>query len=365
LLLSHVWPEPRSSAAGWRELEWVGAFLERGWSVAFGAATSDNPERAALEARGVLTHAIRPNDPAFDEWVRSYAPDVVLFSRFAIEEQFSWRVRAAAPEAVRVLDTVDLHSLRLARERALREGATLAELVAPEFDPLAHAPDETVRELAAILRSDLSLVLSPAEHRLLTERFQVPAELLCESALTRTSAPRKAAAERRHFCSIGNFRHPPNADGVRWLHAEIWPALRKLVPRAELHVYGAYLPRELQALDDAATGFRFLGQAPDAVETLGRYRVNLAALRFGAGMKGKILDGWEAGTPTVTTPIGAEGMGHAFAVAGTAEGFARVAARVYGDEAEQERLRAAGAASLTRAPFEPAGGRHRLIERIR
>jgi glycosyltransferase involved in cell wall biosynthesis len=107
-------------------------------------------------------------------------------------------------------------------------------------------------------------------------------------------------------------------------------------------------------LDDAASGFRVKGWAKDpggARETLGRYRVNLAPLRFGAGIKGKIIDGWEAGTPCVSTAIGAEGMAGGMDFGGFVaelerDAFAEAAASLYLDPKRWEQAREQGAAIL-------------------
>ena len=113
---------------------------------------------------------------------------------------------------------------------------------------------------------------------------------------------------RKHFCMIGNFKHGPNLDGVLWLYNEIWPIIRAALPGIELHIYGAYPSREVMNLTDQTNGFYIKGPIKDHLKALQKYRVNLAPLRYGAGIKGKITDGWYCGTPVVTTSIGSEGM---------------------------------------------------------
>ncbi|MCW9018523.1 MAG: glycosyltransferase family 4 protein, partial [Kangiellaceae bacterium] len=113
--------------------------------------------------------------------------------------------------------------------------------------------------------------------------------------------------QRNHFVTIGNFRHAPNWDSVLFLQ-EIWPLIRKELPEAELHIYGSYPPKKATQLDNPRTGFRIKGWAEDAYEVLSHSRVCLSPLRFGAGIKGKLIDSMLAGTPSVTTDIGAEGM---------------------------------------------------------
>jgi glycosyltransferase involved in cell wall biosynthesis len=115
--------------------------------------------------------------------------------------------------------------------------------------------------------------------------------------------------ERAHVAFVGNYRHAPNADAAQALAAKggVWDALRpSLPPGAECHLYGAYETGAARQLHDPRRGVRFLGHVADVAE-LARYRLLLAPLRFGAGIKGKVLDSWAHGTPCVTTPLGAEG----------------------------------------------------------
>ena len=302
--LGSVWPEPESSAAGVRSRDLIRIFLSRGWKVTVASIARENSFSERLQSQGIEIRCIAANDPEFDAWIRTQAPDLVLFDRFILEEQFGWRVEKEVPGAARVIDMQDFHALRRARERAFDETGRA------EFEPdlIARAGSDLYRELGSIYRSDLTLVISRAELELL-KGFGVPEALLHYFPLICEAPAGLAPLEgRAHFAAIGNFRHAPNADAFRWLHSEIWPRIRTALPRAELHVYGAYPSREIVALTDKARGFHVRGQTENAVETLARYRVNLAPLRFGAGLKGKIVDGWRAGTPAVTTPIGAEGF---------------------------------------------------------
>src|SRR5690606_31750988 len=97
----------------------------------------------------------------------------------------------------------------------------------------------------------------------LRERFAVPEELLLLLRLSYGDPTADGASargsrefgERRHFVMLGNFRHPPNADGVRWMRERIWPQVRARLPHAELHVHGAYPNREMMELTDPSVGF--------------------------------------------------------------------------------------------------------------
>ena len=179
--------------------------------------------------------------------------------------------------------------------------------------PLLHTP-MAIREIAAIHRSDLTLMISQVEVELLVNHFNVPKQQLLHlpfmldaiSATEQNQLPN--FEQRQHFISIGNFRHAPNWDAVLQLKKHIWPLIRKQLPKAEMHIYGAYPPPKATQLHNAKQGFHIKGWAEDAKAVMQQARVCLAPLRFGAGIKGKLSDAMQCGTPTVTTTIGSEGM---------------------------------------------------------
>jgi glycosyltransferase involved in cell wall biosynthesis len=331
LVVGYVWPEPKSSAAGSRMLSLLSMFREQGWTVIFASPAEKSPHRFDLSQWQISEEQIQLNDSSFDEQLKEWQPDMVMFDRFMLEEQFGWRVEQQCPNALRLLDTEDLHFLRLARQQAFKAGrdVTLQDL---------HS-EQAQREIAAIYRSDLTLIISEAEMQLLTEHFKVPKALLCYSPFwldTEMAADLPEFAQRQHFVSIGNFRHEPNWQAVLWLKQQIWPLIRKQLPKAELHIYGAYPPPKATQLHQPKDGFLIKGWAEDAAEVVKNARVLLAPLPFGAGLKGKFIDAMAQGTPNVTTAVGAEGMLHqgewAGLLAETAQDIADAAVLLYQDD---------------------------------
>lgn len=303
IIVGYVWPEPNSSAAGYRMLSLIRLFSDQHWRVIFASAAEQGMHRCALEELGVIEQRIELNDSSFDEWIRQMAPQAVMFDRFMLEEQFGWRVEQACPQALRLLDMEDCHALRDARQRCFNANETLsAEALNSEL---------ALREIAAIYRCDLTLVISEYEMSLLQQHYGVPASLLSYCPFLLAEEPKQQLptyAQRKHFIAIGNFRHAPNWHAVLWLKQQIWPLIRQQLPDAELHVYGAYPPPKATALHNDKQGFLIKGWAENAADVLQQARVCLAPLAFGAGLKGKLLDAMRTGTPTVTTDIGAEGM---------------------------------------------------------
>ncbi|MEO3678797.1 glycosyltransferase [Rheinheimera sp. FR7-31] len=303
VVVGYVWPEPNSSAAGYRMLSLLKLYLAQGWQVMFASAAEPGMHRYPLSELGVVEQQIALNDASFDTWIAALKPQAVLFDRFMLEEQFGWRVEQACPEAIRILDMEDCHALRAAREQCAKTSAPL--------DTAALNSELALREIAAIYRCDITLVISSYEMQLLQQHYQVPESLLCYCPflLEHTPTPSLMNFEQReHFIAIGNFRHAPNWHAVLWLKQQIWPLIRARIPEAQLHIYGAYPPPKATALHNAREGFLVKGWAEDACAVMQQARVCLAPLAFGAGLKGKLLDAMCCGTPSVTTDIGAEGM---------------------------------------------------------
>jgi glycosyltransferase involved in cell wall biosynthesis len=114
--------------------------------------------------------------------------------------------------------------------------------------------------------------------------------------------------DRKNFVFIGNFLHEPNWNAVQYLKETIWPLIRKQMPEAVLQIYGAYPSQKVLQLHQPKQGFQIMGRAKDAQEVVRNARLVLAPLRFGAGIKGKLVEAMQCGTPSVTTTIGAESM---------------------------------------------------------
>lgn len=307
LIIGFVWPEPNSSAAGGRMMQLISVFIANGYQITFASPALDSEFMVDLSEFGVEKKSIELNSSTFDDFIIELNPDVVLFDRFMIEEQFGWRVTENCPKAIRLLDTEDLHCLRTARQKAFKENRVfqLTDLLSEEV---------AKREIASILRCDFSLIISQFEMDILKDVFKISPSLLFylpflvdkmnEERLDELSS----FEDRKHFIFIGNFLHEPNWNTVQYLKESIWPLIKKDFPEAVLEVYGAYPSQKVLQLHQPKNGFFIMGRAEDANEVVKKARVVLAPIRFGAGLKGKLLEAMQCGTPSVTTTIGAEAM---------------------------------------------------------
>jgi hypothetical protein len=306
LVIGFVWPEPKSSAAGSRLLQLIEQFKNQGYTITFASAAKTSENSFNFESTGIETQNILLNAASFDVFISELNPDAVLFDRFMTEEQYGWRVAEQCPNALRILDTEDFHGLRKARQLALKqnETVTIAQL----------QNDITKREIASIYRCDLSLIISEAELEILTQQFKIDESLLyylpflLEPIYEEDIKELPTFTARQHFVTIGNFLHAPNYDAVLYLKQRIWPLIKQQLPKAELHIYGAYKSQKVIQLNNTKDRFLIKGFAEDVNVVMQNAKICMAALRFGAGLKGKLTDAMQNGTPCAMSNIAAEGM---------------------------------------------------------
>ncbi len=302
LIISSVWVEPNSSAAGGRMLQLIRFFQSQNYTIVYASTASESEFSFDLADLGITTQFIKLNDSFFDDFLQKNQPNMVLFDRFMVEEQFGWRVSNVLPMAIKILDTEDLHCLRIARQEAIKKNKS--------FETLDFNFDIAKREIASIFRCDLSLLVSDFEMNLLQTVFQVPKSILFYLPIwiEKFASEKPDFQTKKDFVFIGNFYHEPNWDSVLVLKNEIWPKLKELQPIATLNIYGAYPSQKVHQLHNPKDRFYIKGRAESAEQVIRSARVLLAPIRFGAGIKGKLLEAMEYGTPSVTTSIGAEAM---------------------------------------------------------
>jgi O-antigen biosynthesis protein len=306
LIIGMVFPEPKSSGAGTRMLQLIDLFQQQGYQIVFASSASDSEFMFDLSTINVEKISVKLNDSSFDEFLKNLNPAIVLFDRFVTEEQFGWRVSENCPNALRILETVDLHTLRLARQSSFKNEIT--------FKPVDLYSETAKREIASILRCDLSLIISEAEMDFLISSFNINPTLLyylpfLVSKIEKETVENwKSFEERKDFIFIGNFLHEPNWNCVLYIKEKIWPLLRKKLPDAKMIIYGAYPSQKVLQLHKPNENFFVLGRAENAFEVVENARVVLAPIQFGAGSKTKLLEAMQCGTPSVTTTIGAEAM---------------------------------------------------------
>lgn len=142
--------------------------------------------------------------------------------------------------------------------------------------------------------------------------------------------------ERREgLLFVGGFAHPPNADAVLWFAGEIFPLVREKLS-APFYIVGSGVTEEIMALEQPGNGIVVRGFVSDEElsELYRSCRIVVVPLRYGAGVKGKVIEALYYGAPVVTTSIGAEGIDRAdtvMCIQDEPETFANEILRLYAD----------------------------------
>jgi glycosyltransferase involved in cell wall biosynthesis len=351
LFISRTWPQPKETAAGWRMTQLINHFLNHQNKVFFACAELNSLAQSesflkddSFNFSGVNAVQIALNDDGFNAQISDIKPDYVVFDRFITEEQYGWRVRECCPKAVTILDTEDCHFLRLARANYIKHHPQAFDASACAHEAL-YTP-HSMRELASIWRCDLTLIISQFEYQLLRETFFVPGGLLhylplaVDDSGVQANASEKIVerpwSDRTNFLWVGNRKHDPNNDSLIYLLQVLWPLIQNKIPNAALHIVGPYGSEGQRQLILKSKAVVDLGWVENLPELMINYRVNLAPVRFGAGLKGKIMQPLGLGLPTVCSIIGAEGLmldkSPSLAPVENSKEFINKAIRLYTDE---------------------------------
>lgn len=344
-------PNPARDSGSLRLVNLMRVLQDAGYRPIFFADDGGNQGEQAEHLRRLGIHV--PTSPA-PAWLHRHGARLegAVLCRHYTAGHWLGLVRANAPQARVVFDTVDLHFVREQREAELRDHPRL----------LRHARGTRRRELALVAKADVTWVVSPVERDLLASL--VPdASVQVMSNIVPEGGAGLAFEARRDLVFVGGMRHPPNRDAVQWLAGDILPAIRRLLPDVQLHLVGE-MPEAMQQALRPVPGLRVHGHVPDIEPFMSGCRVALAPLRFGAGVKGKINLSMAHGQPVVATSCAVEGMhlqaGDDVLIAEDAAGLAAQVARLYQDEALWQRLSLCGRDNI-RVYFSPDAARSTLL----
>lgn len=220
---------------------------------------------------------------------------VMLCGAFSASEYIQ-TIRQVAPDAIIIYDTVDLHHIRAFREAKISGNRALLQM----------ALRLKKNELNIAKFADWTLVVTEREKTIL-EAECPGAKVFVLSNVHPMPNSASAFSQRTDLLFIGAFNHTPNLDAALFLIREIFPLIRKTIPRIKLLVVGSDPPEELQHLQ--APDIVVTGHVEDLDFIFKRCRLSIAPLRFGAGIKGKILTSLSYGVPVVASAVAAEGTG--------------------------------------------------------
>jgi O-antigen biosynthesis protein len=260
-------------------------------------------------------------------------------------EEFLPVIRERSPETKIIIDTVDLHFVREKRQAEV-EGSKAR---------LAAAQETRHKELAIYRQADALITVTREEQAVLAKHGIPPAKIKIIPIIFEVEPLFLDFQSRSGILFVGNFNHLPNLDAVKYFCTEVFPRVLKRLPDLKLTIIGSHMPKEIQRL--AAPQIVVTGYVPVLKPYLQQSRLSIAILRFGAGMKGKIVEAMSCGLPVLTTSVGAEGMGLKdgwnVLIRNDAAGMAEAVVNLYNDEHLWKKLSQNGQAHV-RQHFTPA-----------
>jgi GT2 family glycosyltransferase/glycosyltransferase involved in cell wall biosynthesis len=266
--------------------------------------------------------------------------DIIHVIRAQVATKCVDLIKEYAPHAKLIYQNSDLHYLRMQRQAAV-EGK-------PEL--LAAAEEMKVKELNITRTFNVTIVHSDVERELL--QAELPGAKVMVMPLIETVMESSAPFDGRNdLMFLGGYSHPPNVDAATWILSDIWPTLSKRLPNARLLLAGARPPQAILA--QASDRVVVTGLVPDLAPWFDRTRLFLAALRYGAGSKGKVLSSMAHGVPVIGTDIALEGLpleeGVTGFTANTAEEIIEKTIELYqADEADWDKLSDAAKSYIVR-----------------
>ena len=340
LVIDHYVPQPDRDAGSRSVWCFLREFRAMGLNVKFWPANlwRDPQYTALLQQEGIEVYYGKEYTGRFDEWIQANGADIdyVLLSRPYVAQEHLAPVRASTRAKV-LFYGHDLHYLRLLGEYEKTQSARLLKQA------------KASREMEESLWARVDVVYYPSSSETQAVRQLLP------DAVARTvplyffehEEPPVDSRTRRKadLLFVAGFGHPPNVDAAKWLVGEIFPKVRARVPGARLTLVGSNPTNEVRALESETvhvTGYVTDEALADHYRSAG---VAVVPLRFGAGVKGKVIEALHHGLPLVTTSVGMQGLDGLDAVAPVHDDAAEIADAIVGimeDPAHWEALAQAG-----------------------
>ena len=345
LIVDHYIPQPDRDAGSRTIQQFIRMFLHQGFAVKFWPENlyHDPHYAGLLQQQGVEIMYGAEYLGKFDGWMRQHGAnlDAVLLSRPHIASEFVGKVRKYTDVPVLYYGH-DVHYLRIEDQLRLQPGddALLADL-----DKMKRLEHKVWKQVDAVYYPS---GFETEQVRAWLDQHAAQVHSRTVAAYAYDSFPEQPAEnlpDRRGLIFVAGFGHPPNADAAVWFVREVFPLIRQRYPDMRLDLVGSSpsdVVKSLQGDGVAVTGFV---TDEELAARYGRARVVVAPLRYGGGMKGKVIEAMRFGVPCVTTSAGIQGLARTQAFLVSADGaadFARHVLHYLDDNEDWRRVSAAG-----------------------
>lgn len=255
--------------------------------------------------------------------------DLVILKRIENASNYMNVVRKRCPNAKVIFDTVDVQYIRVERQAEIENSSILRR----------QAGKTKEIELEIIEKADATIVLSTAEYSALSKEMPND-KLFLIPFIRQVPGGLMSFDERRDLIFVGGFKHQPNVDAIEHFVREIFPVVKKRLPDVKLYIVGSNPTEAVCRLesDDVIV----VGYVENLAEQMDQRRLSVAPVRYGAGIKGKVVSSLAHGLPCVASPMAVEGMevepGENVLVAEDPQAFADAVINLYSDQTLWQRL---------------------------
>lgn len=347
LVVDHYVPHFDKDAGSRTMYQYLRLFVELGYNVKFVGDNFYNhePYTTALQQMGIEVLYGEWYSRNFRDWLQRNGEyiDIVMLNRPHISIKYIDPVRRYTKAKI-IYYGHDLHYLREMRGYELSGNPALLES-ADKWREMEHR---------LIRAADVAYYPSEVEVREIKKELPDAAVKAIPAYIYEGEPQLPHEIEgSNHLLFVGGFGHKPNTDAVIWFVQNIFPIIQKRVPGVKFIVVGSNPPDEVKALaspDVVVTGF----VTDDELSQYYRQsRVVIVPLRFGAGVKGKVVEAMYYRCPIVTTSVGAEGLRdieHYVEIADGVADFADKTVALYSNEDKLRKL-SAGSGDYIRQYF--------------
>ncbi len=329
LIIDHYVPTYDKDAGSKTTFQYIKMFIEKGYVVKF---VGDNyakmePYLTTLEQLGVEVLYGPWYAQHIFEWIdanKDYI-SIAYLNRPHITEKYIDYIRENTNIKI-IYYGHDLHFLRTQREYEIEK----------DENKLAESKMWKAKEFDILKKSDMNYYPSYVEEEAIHKiDASIPVKAITAYVFEQFIQDYKYdAAERKGILFVGGFSHGPNVDAVKWFAEDVYPLIREKNEDIDFYIVGSNAPDEIKQLDSNGIIFKGFVSDEELMELYSKCRIVVVPLRYGAGVKGKVVEAIYNGAPIVTTSVGAEGIAgveNVLKIADDAEAFADTVVDLYSD----------------------------------
>ncbi len=334
LVVDHYVPTYDKDAGSKTTFQYLKMFVNKGYVVKFlgDNFAHEEPYSTTLEQMGIEILSGADYEAGIWNWLRDHGKDIAIayLNRPHIAIKYVDFLKENTSCRI-IYYGHDLHYLREGREYMLTK----------DEERLKSAEYWKAIEMSLFYKADMSYYPSYVEREAVkSEDENIPVKDIVAYVYDQFRDDIPEDFEKREgLLFVGGFAHPPNGDAVVWFAREVYPLIRGNMEAAgqtppDFYVVGSRVTEEIKALEQPGSGIVIKGfvSEEELTELYDRTRMVVVPLRYGAGVKGKVVEALYHGAAVVTTTVGAEGIPQAeevMAIADQPEAFAQAVCALY------------------------------------